>query len=525
MPNIDAAGGKNPKIQPVIKIKTENNSVSLISSRQKTNSKSFLKKILWLIGAIIVILGLGLYFKASSLSEKIFVGQKTTFFGQIADFIRGGGDNQKLEGEDLGQINLLLLGVGGEGHEGPYLTDTMILAQIRPDISEITLTSIPRDYLVTLPDKSQQKINSAFAYGLNNKELNWDKAGLWARKSVEQISGLKVPYFAVIDFSGFEKAIDQVGGLEIQIENTFTDYEYPNESFGYLPPQTFKAGTETMDGNRALIFARSRHAAGVEGGDFARSLRQQKIIDAFKAKLFNLNLITDSGAINNLLNNFANHFHTNMSPAQLLKLYKIVKDKNMTTMSLNLGSEVSLVCDRILASTGAYVVIPCRSQEDIENYFKNSFAIAKIKKEKAIVWLATSTKNTESYNSAFRELTDAGIMVYNLAYSKDNLASTLVYQVNSMPGTTEFIKNQLKATEVNLPPPGVNPSKDKVDIIIVLGQNAPIKPSPVPYIPPPAKVSTTTIDSASSTKPTISSTTPSGLKIPTSTILNLKTKN
>lgn len=509
MPNIDSAGQRNPKNSPIVTSyskTSQQSSVNLATVRQKRQGKRILKKFFWGILFLIIILSVVVFVKASNISQKIFVGQKTTFFGQLVDLLRGSGDSQKLVGEDLGQINVLLLGVGGEGHDGPFLTDTMILAQIRPDIGEATLTSIPRDYFVTLPDKSQQKINSAFAYGLDSKKMDWDRGGLWARTVVEEISGLKVPYFAVIDFSGFEKAVDQIGGLDIKIENTFTDYEYPDSGTGYLPPQTFTKGDEHMSGERALIFARSRHAAGIEGGDFARSLRQQKIIDAFKEKVFNLNLVKDSGALNQLLNNFAEHFHTNMSPGQLLKFYKILKEKNIKTLSLSLDGNTGLICDRILASNGAYVVIPCRSEEDIENFFKNSFAIAKIKSEAAVVWLASSTGNTAAYNSAYRQLTEAGVFVYNLNYTKDNLENTLVYQLNPKPGTTEFIKNQLNATEVNLPPPGVNASKEKVDIIIVLGKNEAIRPTPVPYIPPPARVATST-ESATST-PTQATSTP-----------------
>lgn len=505
MPNIDSAG-KPGHIKPPIVKNSPPGAVSLISLKQKKQPTRILKRIFFLIVVIIIIIGSILFIKVSNLSQKIFVGQKTTFFGQIYDFIRGGGDNEKLVGEEIGQINLLLLGIGGEGHEGPYLSDTVILAQIRPDIGEITLTSIPRDYLVTLPDSSQQKINAAFALGYA-KNKDWDKAGQWARTVAENTSGLKVPYFAVIDFSGFEKAVDKIGGIDIKVDKTFTDSQYPDNGFGYLAAQTFTQGQQHFDGSRALIFARSRHGSNNEGSDFARSIRQQKIIEAFKQKIFSLNLIKDVAAINDLTNIFADHFHTNISPSQLLKLYNLIKNKNMATLSLSLDPETGLVCDEILASNGAYVLVPCKSEELIKNFFKNSFAVAKIKKEQATVWLASSTGNKDAYNSAYRQLTDLGVSVYNLNYSKDNLNSTVIYRVNPKPGTAEFIKNQLNAVEVTLPPPGVTVNKDKVDIIIVLGQNAKVLPTPVPYIAPPARVNTTTPETASTTPTSTAGTT------------------
>ncbi|MCL5775205.1 MAG: LCP family protein [Patescibacteria group bacterium] len=492
MKNLDSANKASPKKVALDNTFTANTQLNLLKLKQNAHPRRKLKIILSLIVATIIVLGAGLAFRATNLSQKIFVGQKTTFFSLLSDLIRGGGDSQKLIGEDLGQINILLLGIGGEGHDGPNLTDTMILAQIRPDIGEVALTSIPRDYLVNLPQSgSQDKINSAFAYGLL-KHKDWDEAGAWSRKVVENISGLSVPYFAVIDFSGFEKAVNQVGGLDIQIDRTFTDYQYPNSGYGFLPPITFTQGPEHMDGARALIFARSRHAEGLEGSDFARSLRQQKILEAFKQKVFSLNLIKDASTLNQLLSVFASHFHTNIPPGSLYRINNLLKGKNINIFSLSLDPETKLVCPEILASNGAYVLVPCKSEDDVKNYFKNSFAIGKINSEKSIVWLASSTGNNAAFQTAMRKLTNAGLIVFELNYSKDNLPQTVIYQASSKPATAEFIINELRATQVDLPPPGVNVNRNKVDVIVVLGLNAPVEAAPKPYIPPPARVATST---------------------------------
>jgi LCP family protein required for cell wall assembly len=520
MQNFDSINPKSKPLPPKVIISAipdRPRQASLLRPGQKNSGKRMLKKFLLLICAVILILGAVVFIRASNLSQKIFVGQKTTFFGKIVDFIRGGGDNGQLIGENLGQINVLLLGVGGDGHDGPYLTDTMILAQIRPDIGEVTLTSIPRDYWSDMPGGGQDKINSAFAYGLG-KNMDWDKAGLNAREVAQDLTGLQIPYFGVLDFSGFEKAVDQVGGLDINVDRTFTDYQYPDNGTGFLPPITFTAGVEHMDGTRALEFARSRHAAGVEGGDFARSLRQQKIIDAFKQKALGGNLISSTGNLNSLLGIFADHFHTNMTPSEIYRVYTLTKDKNMQTLSLSLDPDTGLVCPEILASNGAYVLTPCpgKSVEDIQNFFKNSFSIGKLKSEQSTLWLANSTGNKEAYDTAFRQLTDAGLVVYQLSYSSDNLPQTIVYQVNPKPATTEFIKNTLNATEVTLPPPGVTVTKTKVDVIVVLGQNAPSEPAPTPYVAPPARepsTTTSTIDSLISTSSPVSATTTVGKKV------------
>jgi len=518
MTNIDS-------IKPAPKKTTPNNypiasaKVSLLGGSPQKPKKR-LKKILLLMLVVILILGSLVLARAVNLSNKIFVGKKTTFFGAILNLIRGG-DSATLIGEDLGQVNILLLGIGGPEHDGPYLSDTMILAQVRPDTAEIALTSIPRDYLVQLPENlGDQKINAAFALGFARNK-SWSQGGAWAMESVEKISGLRVPYFAVVDFSGFEKAIDQINGIDLTVEKSFTDFEYPsgdknvNGPLCSAPQESststcrylqlhFDSGPQHMDGRRALQFTRSRHGNNNESSDFARSLRQQKVLNAFKTKILDLNLISDAGKINQLLQTFADHFHTNISPNEMFRLYTLVKEQNINQLlSTNLGLETALICPLILESNGAYVLTVCpgKSEVDIQNFFKNSFAIAKLMEEKSVVWLANSTSNRQAYNTAFRKLTSVGLTVYELNYNKDNLPLSLVYPVNQKPATVEFIVNELKATAVTVPPPQVNLPAGKVDVIVVLGQNAPIETPPV-YIPPPAKKATTTTSTVPSTLPT-----------------------
>ncbi len=461
--NIESKG-LNPDEISLLRPKAQND---------KSKSNKFLKIILLIIAAAIVVLGSITISKAVNLSSKIFVGQKTSFFQKITDVIRGRGGEVRLVGEDLGQINILLLGVGGEGHDGPFLTDTMILAQIRPDIGQIALTSIPRDYLINLPDNiGARKINSAFAEGLARYE-DYNIAGRFARLAVEEMSGLKIPYFAVMDFEGFEKAIDEIGGLDIYVERTFTDSTFPNGFQGYLPPITFKKGWQNFSGKKALQFVRSRHASGIEGSDFARSQRQQKVIQAFKDKVNNLYNFSGAGKINNLLNIFADHFHTNISPGEILRMYNLVKTKNIQNfLSLSLDPSTGLICPKILEESGAYVLVPCegKNKEDIKNFFKNVFALGQMNKEKAVIWLASSSGSQSAQDQAQKLLKQVGLTVWQLPYDNLELPTNIYYEVNPRPATAEFIKNTLSAKQVTLPPPGIKIDKDKVDIIVILGK-------------------------------------------------------
>ena len=448
-----------------------------ISGQKKTGR--FFKWFLIFLLAIVLSLSILVVSRASSLSNKIFSGQTTTFFGKVWEAIRGLSGNVTLKGENEGQINILLLGIGGAGHDGPYLTDTIILAQVRPQTSEVTLVSVPRDLLAELPNNlGERKINAVFAEGINRTK-DWNESGRWIRMAVERLSGQTIPYFAVIDFSGFERAIDEVGGLDINVDRAFDDFTYPvagkedaeNEWERYEHLH-FDQGLRHMDGSLALKFTRSRHGNNNEGSDFSRSQRQQKVIKAFKDKMLKLNLITSAGTINNLLGIFADNFHTNLTPGEIFRLYDIVKTRNIQSfLSLSLDPQTGLVCPTS-SETNGYILVPCEGKTslDIQNYFKNASAIGRLSEEKSVIWFGDSTRDEAKYKKAESQLLETNLTVWQLNYEKDDLPETIVYQVNPKPATLEFVKNTLSAKEVTLPPPGVKVDPSKVDLIIILGK-------------------------------------------------------
>ncbi|MEZ4180093.1 MAG: LCP family protein [Candidatus Doudnabacteria bacterium] len=441
-----------------------------LNQRKLSRSKKAFKIIVIGLGVVMLGLGIFIFARANDLFNKIFVGNNNSFYSKITDLISSQ-TGHKLIGEKDNQINILLLGIGGPGHDGPYLSDTIIVAQIKPKDNKATLVSIPRDYLVNTKKLGQRKINATFAETFEETK-NWEEAGQATIDVVEEISGLQIPYFAVIDFDGFEKTIDLLGGVEVSIDNTFTDYSFPNNSNGYIPPVTFTEGSETMDGERALIFARSRHAAGIEGTDFARGLRQQKVLHAMKEKVVSLNLVADAGKINEIFSIIGEHFHTNLTPGELIRLYSIGKDYNKENIaSLSLDPDTGLICPETLESNGAFVLTICagKTKDDVKDFFSQSFDTAAIQSEKATVWLADSSVTQKLYKSAETTLTNNGFTVYKVIYSGDNIGQNVVYQVNQKPATLDFVKQKLDASEVSIAPPGIKIDPEKVDVIVILG--------------------------------------------------------
>ena len=245
-----------------------------------------------------------------SLIILFFVGKAVVKIAKLSPFLF-----QLIFNRDInlktndGHINILLLGIGGKNHQGPNLTDTVIFTSLSTKGDKVTLVSIPRDLWV--PDLDA-KINTAYSTG----ESKRPGGGLVLSKAVvRKIVNQPIDYVLRIDFDGFVKAVDLIGGLDINVERTFDDLQYPidgkeEDPCGYSDEELAELATsssqlEAFPCRYALRFVRSRHAQGAEGSDFARSKRQEKIIKAFKDKIFSLATLAN--------------------PAKVVSLYDILK--------------------------------------------------------------------------------------------------------------------------------------------------------------------------------------------------------
>lgn len=261
-----------------------------------------------------------------------------------------------------GTVNLLLLGIGGGNHDGPNLTDTIIFTSFNPSKDKINLITIPRDLWV--PDL-KDKINTAYATGESKREGG---GKLLAKAVVSKILGEEIDYVVRIDFNGFVQAVDMLGGLDVNVENSFDDYEYPiegkeNDPCGHPEEELielatassqleafpcrykhlhFDKGMQHMDGETSLEFVRSRHAKGNEGSDFARSKRQEKVINALKDKVFSLNLLLSPTKILDLMDVIKNSIDTNISQEELDDFFRLaekMKQAKITSGVLDTGDE------------------------------------------------------------------------------------------------------------------------------------------------------------------------------------------
>lgn len=192
-------------------------------------------------------------------------------------------------------------------------SDTMILAAVDTDHKAVRMLSVPRDLLVTIPGYGPgHRINEAYTIG-EGKHVAGGGPAL-AVKTMEQLTGIKIPYYAVITFDGFRQGVDAVGGVTIDVQRPITDHDYPGEHYDYVPVYV-PAGRQLMTGERALEYVRSRHDDPI--GDFGRNVRQQHFLNALSSKVLRPERF---GQFNQFLGIIKTNLRTNLSPAEMLAL-------------------------------------------------------------------------------------------------------------------------------------------------------------------------------------------------------------
>lgn len=194
----------------------------------------------------------------------------------------------------LGGVNVLIVGVD-ERKDNPQegvRSDTMILAHIDALGRWVNLLSVPRDTQVDLPDVGASKINAAYGQGYAFAEEYYGQKATpregGMALTAETLSkllplgerGQRIHFIAQVNFEGFAKIIDALGGITIDVPKYILDEDYPTEDFQTMRVE-FQPGVQRMDGATALIYARTRHG----DSDFERGARQQQVIRAIISEL------------------------------------------------------------------------------------------------------------------------------------------------------------------------------------------------------------------------------------------------
>jgi len=178
------------------------------------------------------------------------------------------------------QINILVMGVDSREGEGWLArADSIILVGIKPSQLRVSLLSIPRDLSVDTPGYGMQRINTVNMLG---ETEDVGRGSTLLAEAIEQNFGIGIDKTVRLNFNGFVELIDAVGGITIDVERAIVDDLYPTTDGGVMSIR-FESGLQYMDGERALIYARTRHS----DDDYRRAERQQQVVSALLGKLAN----------------------------------------------------------------------------------------------------------------------------------------------------------------------------------------------------------------------------------------------
>jgi len=260
------------------------------------------------------------------------------------------------------RVNVLLLGVGGGDHQGPDLTDTIIFASLDIKNNRVTLVSIPRDLWI---EDLGGRINTAYA---NAEYIKKGGGIIVSSAAVAKVVNQSIDYVVKIDFNGFVKAIDLLGGINVRVENQLDDYQYPisgkeTDACGHTDVEIqalatassqleafpcrykyihFDKGIQLMNGGQALEFVRSRHAQGDEGSDFARSKRQEEVLKAIKDKVFSLSVLINPSKLVDFYDIIRGSIDTNIKEGEFddfVRLAEKMRTARIDSTVLDYGDE------------------------------------------------------------------------------------------------------------------------------------------------------------------------------------------
>lgn len=427
-----------------------------------------LVKLIFLISLIALILVLVFSYKFIENGNKIFSHKSgdDSIIKQFSELIFS--PARSLDGENENSINILLLGIGGKHHNGGDLTDTIMIARIDPQQKEAAFISIPRDLFVHVKDLNiGTKINAVKAIGGKNGK---DGTRL-LKDTIEEISGLKINYHVQLDFAGFTKIIDDVGGIDMELENDINDPTYPNFSNGY-DPFHLKKGFHHLNGELALKVARSRHS---KMGDFDRIQRQQDILKSFRQKIFEKYSNADLMAFNNILTDLGDHMQTDIQLKEIPRFYQIARDigsHKITAESIDTTNYLS----RTYVGLGYTLESKSENYDNIKDFTKNIFDLSMsdeqkdaIKKESATIEIRNATGEPDIANIVARDLELYGFRIINSSNVTDETALGVKIFNNSnenKPFTLSVLKEKFLAILDN---PSEFP-QTRADFVILLGK-------------------------------------------------------
>lgn len=219
-----------------------------------------------------------------------------------------------------GVQNILLVGTDARIGQDVSRTDTMVWVHLDPQANRVSMMSFPRDLWVNIPGYGQNRINTAYLTGETKLGKGYGPALL--KKTVGDLVGVPIDHFVLVNFEGFKTIIDKIGGIYVDVPKVIDDNKYPMDEYeGDVRTMKihFDAGRQLLDGSKALIYARTRHA----DSDFGRNQRQQQVLLAIFERLREQGLLGQLTSLDDYTDVLSNYIRTDISRSEMLSFASV----------------------------------------------------------------------------------------------------------------------------------------------------------------------------------------------------------
>jgi LCP family protein required for cell wall assembly len=393
------------------------------------------------------------------------------------------------------QVNILLLGMGGEENDAPYLTDSIMAVTIDPNTDRVMLASIPRDLVVHMNLQTPStrtwtnKINAAYEVPYTNiiccvapQYTGRDGGGHAAENEVGKVTGLTFDRYIAVDFIAFRDMVNALGGVDVCLTTNLDDYEYPAYGGGFIRGGIhYKAGCQHLNGEQALQIARSRHAnQPQQSSDFGRARRQQDIMQAIKKKATTVNGFAKAPQ---LLDALQKNIHTDMSLSDMKAIYdwgKNLPDTSIIRVALTAPSPAGdgNLLDSYNCGMGPAVSQLCADDPTytmIHRYIASVLIDSKTLGEKAPVQIVNASNNFSDLASRVTSMLDpTGLQLADpVAHRAAAQTVILDYSNGQFPLTAKYLQAFFGATVVPATPTSPAPASGQqtYGLVVVVGHD------------------------------------------------------
>jgi LCP family protein required for cell wall assembly len=427
-----------------------------------TGSKSLKKGKRFSIGRIIslilIIVSIGMITTGSYLAYQVLAlndssfgqGENQDLFAQLGQIGNLLNPNKRVElkGEKDGRTNFLLL---GKDVTGPGLTDSIMIFSYFYKEKKAATVNIPRDLWV-YDGYGQFKINALYSYAEGRRAGSGEQA---LANFLSREFGIDIHYWASTNFQGLRQLVDALGGIEVEVDKSFTDCLYPTDNYsGFVRPcPSFTKGKTRMDGKTALQYSRSRETTS----DFDRSRRQSIVVQAILQKAKSQNIFESVSKINSYLEILGKNFRTSLRLDELYSLAQLLRETDIQNNFFRAQWETGngFLCPG-QSQDGAYIIWYCdnaipgrqgtsRYRNMARDFIQNLLAKTEFAElfDASVVFLGNQSTDTNKALDEFSKLGFTDLKINN-AYARIPRATSTSKESITIYITDEKTANQFE---------------------------------------------------------------------------------